>query len=210
MKARPRPKAFASAQAFRGWLAEHHGDTNELHLRLFKTHARARGLTYRDALDEALCYGWIDGVVHALDSDSFSIRFTPRRRGSRWSARNVRRAKELIAAERMEPAGRAAFDARPGDAAGYSFESQGLALAPAYERRFRASARAWERFQARSPSYRRTCVFWVMSAKREETRERRLAALIDSSARGESVPPLRALERPRAKRGRSGPAKSRR
>ena len=125
-----KPTAFASAAAFRSWLETHHRDTSELVLRLFKKHASARGLTYREALDEALCHGWIDGVIRALDEDSFTQRFTPRRRGSRWSAANVKRAKELIAGGRMRRAGLAAFEARTGDTAGYSFETRPVALPP--------------------------------------------------------------------------------
>jgi uncharacterized protein YdeI (YjbR/CyaY-like superfamily) len=193
--ARSKPTSFASAAAFRRWLEAHHRDTSELVLRLFKKHASARGLTYREALDEALCFGWIDGVIRALDGDSFAQRFTPRRRGSRWSAVNVKRAKELIAEGRMRPAGRAAFEARTGDAAGYSFEARAVALAPALERHFRANAAAWAGWEARPPWYRRTCSHWVMSAKREATRERRLLALIEASARGVSAPPLRQLDK---------------
>jgi uncharacterized protein YdeI (YjbR/CyaY-like superfamily) len=197
MAERPRVTSFASAAAFRAWLEAHHRDADELEVRLFKKHASHRGLTYREALDEALCFGWIDGVRHSLDDDSFRVRFTPRRNGSRWSAANVRQAKALVAEKRMREAGVSAFTARTGEPAGYSFESSAAALAPAYEERFRANAKAWARFQARPPWYRRTCAFWVMSAKREETRERRLAALVEASARGESAPPLRALEKVR-------------
>jgi len=189
------PTAFASAAAFRAWLRAHHRDASALLVRLSKVHAAERGLTYKEALDEALCFGWIDGVRHSLDTDSFTVRFTPRRPGSRWSAVNVRRAKELIAEKRMRRAGLAAFEARTGDSAGYSFETGPVVLAPAFERRFRANAAAWTWFQARPPWYRRTCSFWVMSAKREATRETRLAALVEASARGISVPPLRALEK---------------
>jgi uncharacterized protein YdeI (YjbR/CyaY-like superfamily) len=189
------PTAFASAAAFRAWLEEHGGDTPELPLRLFKVHARDRGLTYKEALDEALCFGWIDGVRRSLDADSFSVRFTPRKPRSRWSAVNVRRAKELVAEGRMRPPGLAAFEARTADSAGYSFESRPAELPPAFTKRFRANASAWAWFQAQAPWYRRTCAFWVMSAKREETRESRLAALVESSARGIPVPPLRALKK---------------
>ena len=191
----PKPTPFASAAAFRAWLEAHHDDTRELVLRLFKKHASARGLTYREALDEALCYGWIDGVIRALDEDSFAQRFTPRRRGSRWSAVNVKRAKELIAERRMRPAGLAAFEARTGDSAGYSFETRPVGLPSALESRFRADAEAWAWWSSRPPWYRRTCTHWVMSAKREATRESRLAALVESSARGASAPPLRQLDK---------------
>jgi uncharacterized protein YdeI (YjbR/CyaY-like superfamily) len=195
MPGAPKPVAFASAAAFRAWLEAHHADTRELLMRLFKTSARHRGLGYRDALDEALCFGWIDGVRRALDAESFTQRFTPRRRGSRWSAVNVRRAKELIAEKRMRPPGLAAFEARTGDAAGYSFEARPVALAPGFLRRLRKDAAAWAEWTARPPWYRRTSAFWVMSAKRDETRERRFAALVAACRRAAAVPPLRMLEK---------------
>jgi uncharacterized protein YdeI (YjbR/CyaY-like superfamily) len=204
---KPGPTAFASAAAFRKWLEAHHADTDELVLCLYKKHASERGLTYRDALDEALCFGWIDGITRRLDEDTYAVRFTPRRRGSRWSAVNVRRAKELIAAGRMQPPGRSAFEARTGDSAGYSFEAaQGVLLAPALLRRFRANRAAWEWWQGRPPWYRRTCSFWVMEGKREETRERRFVALVEACARGTVVPPLKMLE---AKLGRASEGGSR-
>ncbi len=200
------PRAFPSAAAFRVWLQAHGGDTKELLLRLFKTHASRRGLGYKGALDEALCFGWIDGVRRALDEDSFTVRFTPRRPRSRWSAMNVKRAKELVAEGRMHATGLRAFEARTADSAGYSFESQPAELSPVFTRRFRANAAAWAWFQAQAPWYRRTCAFWVMSAKREETREGRLAALVESSARGIPVPPLRLLKKKEAAPRQQPPA----
>jgi len=204
MPASPKPVAFSSAAAFRAWLEAHQADSTELVLRLFKAGARERGLGYKDALDEALCFGWIDGVRRALDDVSFTQRFTPRRRGSRWSAVNVRRAKELIAEKRMRAPGRAAFEARPGDAAGYSFESRPVELPPALLRRLRKDAAAWAWWTARPPWYRRTCAHWVTSAKRDETRERRFAVLLDACARGVPVPPVRTADRTRKpRRGRA-------
>lgn len=107
----PAPKTFRSAAAFRAWLEKHHATSRELHVRLFKVHAARRGLTYAQALDEALCFGWIDGVVHRLDEDSFSQRYTPRRKGSTWSQRNIAHVARLKKAGRMAPAGLAAFEA---------------------------------------------------------------------------------------------------
>jgi uncharacterized protein YdeI (YjbR/CyaY-like superfamily) len=146
-------------------------------------------MTYRQALDEALCLGWIDGVRRSLDEASFSVRFTPRKPKSAWSAVNVARVGQLRAEGRMHPAGLAAFDARV--KTGYSHESRPQALAPAYLKKLRANARAWRFFEAQPPWYRRTCAFWVMSARRPETRARRLDVLISSSERQESVPPLK-------------------
>lgn len=183
-----RPRAFAGPGAFRSWLAKNHATVPELYVRCAKV-ATGRGLTYRQALDEALCIGWIDGVRHALDATSFSVRFTPRRPKSAWSAVNIRRYRELDAEGRLRPQGRAAF--ATGVKSRYSFESRPRALSPAFVRRFRASAGAWSFFAAQPPWYRRTCSFWVMSAKQPETRERRLARLIALSERGEGVPPLK-------------------
>jgi len=179
---------FASALEFRNWLKQHHATTKELLVRCYKTHAKGKGLTYREALDEALCFGWIDGVRRAVDDESFSTRFTPRKLRSKWSQVNIRRARELEAEGRMHDAGRSAFEAR--DANGtirYSFEEKPRKLDRASEKAFRANKPAWTFFRAQAPWYQRTSIFWVMEAKREETRARRLAELIACSARGEPI-----------------------
>lgn len=185
-----KPVAFATAAAFRAWLLAHHDTERELIVRLYKSHARSRGLGYSEALDVALCFGWIDGVRRALDEDSFTQRFTPRRAGSVWSAVNIKRATELEAKGLLHEAGRAAFQARQQGAAPYSFESKGVALSPALLRRFKADRGAWAYYQAQPPGYRRVSTFWVMSAKQEATRGRRLDVLIGCSARGERIPLL--------------------
>ena len=183
--------AFRSASAWRAWLARHHGSAEEIVLRCFKVHAAARGVTYAQALDEALCFGWIDGIRRRLDRDSYSIRFTPRRPRSIWSRINVAHAERLIRERRMTKAGRAAYEARDAKRTGiYSFEREAVKLAPGFVRRFRANAAAWRWYGARAPWYRRTSAFWVMSAKREETRERRLAKLIECCARRVPLPLL--------------------
>ena len=162
-------------------------------MRLFKVHARARGIGYREALDEALCYGWIDGVRRSLDEDSFTQRFTPRKKKSNWSAVNVRRVEELTKKRRMRAAGLKAFRERREDkTATYSYEQRhSVELPAAFEKRFRAKEEAWSWFQAQPDGYRATARYWVMSAKKPETRERRLATLIEDSAKGRRVPPLR-------------------
>jgi uncharacterized protein YdeI (YjbR/CyaY-like superfamily) len=185
------PTAFASAAAFRTWLAKHHASEPELIVRVFKTSASHLGLGYRDAVDEALCYGWIDGVRRSLDADSFTVRFSPRKPRSKWSVVNVRRVGELEAAGRMRKPGLAAFRARDeNDSRRYSFESKPVALDPALEKKLRTNGHAWKYFQEQAPWYRRTSAFWVMSAKREETRERRLGILLDCCARGMRIPVL--------------------
>lgn len=186
---RPRARRFPGRSAFRAWLERNRATARELYVRCAKAGAAGGGLTYRQALDEALCLGWIDGVRHALDAQSFSVRFSPRKARSAWSAVNVRRFQELRAEGRARPAGLAAFEARV--KIRHSFESRPRALAPAYLRRLRASPRAWRFFEAQPPWYRRTCSFWVMSAKQADTRARRLAVLIASSARGHGIPPFK-------------------
>ena len=186
------PVSFRTPAAWRAWLRVHHADTGELLVRLFKVHAADQGMTYAQALDEALCYGWIDGVRRSLDRDSFTIRFTPRRRGSIWSNVNVRHVERLIAEKRMTRPGLAAYEARTAKKTGvYSFEREAARLSPAMLRKFRANRAAWAWFENQAPWYRRTSTFWVVSAKQEETRERRLEQLIGCSARGTPIAQLR-------------------
>jgi uncharacterized protein YdeI (YjbR/CyaY-like superfamily) len=193
-----RPRAFPSAARFRAWLEKNHATATELFVRCAKVRATPGGLTYRQALDEALCMGWIDGVRHGVDATSFSVRFTPRKPTSAWSTVNIRRYLELESAGRVRPAGRRAFEARVKSR--YSFESRPRELAAAFLRSFRANRRAWRFFEAQPPWYRRTCSFWVMSASQPETRVRRLAVLISRSERGEGIPPLkRPTARPAAR-----------
>ena len=179
------PTTFRNQAAFRAWLQKNHKSSTELFVRTFKAHAADRGLTYPQALDEALCFGWIDGVRHRLDDDSFSIRFSPRKPKSIWSRVNVGHITRLIEAGRVTKAGLAAYEARDEKRTGvYSFERAPAELPAALARRFRADKRAWAYYESQPPWYRRTTTHWVTSAKREETRERRLASLIDCCARG--------------------------
>ncbi len=185
----PAPRSFKTPAAWRGWLAKNHHTSREILLRLFKVHAADRGVTYKQALDEALCYGWIDGVARRLDADSYCQRFTPRRPRSIWSRINVGHVERLIREKRMTPAGLAAYRARDEKRTGvYSFENRPKSLPPPMAKRFRASKAAWQFYQKQPPWYRRTTTYWVVSAKQEGTRQRRLGALIDCCARGEIVP----------------------
>ncbi|MEP7227160.1 MAG: YdeI/OmpD-associated family protein [Gemmatimonadales bacterium] len=144
-------------------------------------------------MDEALCFGWIDGVRRSVDTNSFSTRFTPRKPKSKWSTINIKRAAELLAAGRMHSAGKAAFAARGGAATrSYSYESRPTKLDAGSLKKLRANKRAWSFFQTQPPWYQRTSTFWVMEAKREETRARRLAELLARSAKGE---PIKLLDR---------------
>ncbi len=197
------PRAFRKAEAFRAWLETHHDRETELLVRCFKVEARSRGMTYAEALDEALCFGWIDGVRRSVDAHSFSVRFTPRKAKSYWSAVNRRHAERLEAEGRMHPAGLTAFRKAQGtNDDKYSFERRPEALPPAYEKRLRAHPRAWTFYQQQQPWYRRTSAFWVMSAKREQTRERRLAELIACSEEQRPVKPLARTKASPTARGR--------
>ena len=189
------PTFFAEPVDFRAWLEENHERASEL---LVGFHKKATGkptITWPEAVDEALCFGWIDGIRRSLGDESYVIRFTPRKARSTWSAVNIARAKELVAEGRMRPAGLAAFEARSDDrSAIYSYEQRHVAkLAPDEEREFRANEPAWAFFAAQPPSYRKTALWWVVSAKREETRARRLRTLVEDSANGRR---LRHLSRP--------------
>jgi uncharacterized protein YdeI (YjbR/CyaY-like superfamily) len=183
------PRTFRSAAAFRAWLAANHRTATGLVVRLYKVEFAHRGLGYSEALDQALCFGWIDGIRRGLDEVSFTIRFTPRKPRSIWSLVNVRRVEGLIAGRRMTPAGMAAFAARdPARTGIYSFETRPSTFDPASLRRLKADRAAWSYFSARPPGYRRLCCYWVMSAKRAETRERRLGQLIACSAKQTTIP----------------------
>ena len=184
-----RPTTFRSPSAFGVWLDRHHDTAKELWVRLDKTSAQAARLTYKQALDEALRIGWIDGVRKGLDEGHFMVRFGPRKPGSKWSAINIRRALELKEAGKMKPPGLAAFARRTKSV--YSFETAPRALDAASDQALRANGRAWKFFAAQAPSYRRLTSFWVTSAKKPETRAHRLRQLIESSERGEFIPPFR-------------------
>jgi uncharacterized protein YdeI (YjbR/CyaY-like superfamily) len=183
---------FASPGELRAWLEEHHESARELWVGFRKKGSGMPSISWPEAVDQALCFGWIDGVRKSLDETSYVIRFTPRRAGSVWSAVNARRAAELAAGGLMHPAGLAAFERR--DRARerrYSYEqARGQELADAYVERFRAHPEAWAFFSTQAPSYRRTASWWVMSARRESTRQRRLERLIEASAEGQRPSPF--------------------
>jgi uncharacterized protein YdeI (YjbR/CyaY-like superfamily) len=155
---------------------------------LYKKSSGKPSITWPQAVDEALCFGWIDGVRRTIDDERYEIRFTPRKAGSNWSAVNIQRAKQLVRLGRMQPAGLRAFARRDEAAARSSYEQRSApALGDGEEREFRRNEHAWTFFQKQPPSYRRLAVFWVVSAKREETRRSRLATLIDDSAHGRTI-----------------------
>ena len=188
-----KPTFFASGGEFRAWLERHHDREKELLVGFVKKAAarlkRSRDpMTYQDALDEALAFGWIDGVRRGLDPARYTIRFTPRKPRSIWSKVNIRHVNRLIAAGRMTPAGMQAFEARSAARSGiYGYEREPQAFDATAERTFAANPTAKTFFDAQPPGYRRIITHWVMSAKKEDTRARRLARLIDKSTRGQRV-----------------------
>jgi len=192
----PSPIYFESPQAFYDWLEEHHETDAEVYVGFHKQHTGKRAMSWSEAVDQALCFGWIDSRANKIDDDRYMQRFTPRKPGSNWSKVNVEKVARLIEDGRMRPAGLAAFEKRKDYRTGvYSFERESWELPPEYDARLHASASAAEYFDGRPPSYRRAAIHWVLSAKREETRERRLAQLIEDSAKGVDVKPLRRPER---------------
>ena len=195
------PVFFRTAAELRGWLAAHHARATELIVGFYRKASGKGALTYHEALDEALCYGWIDGVRRKLDDERWTIRFTPRRSKSYWSAVNIRRANALVASGRMASPGAKAFEARERKApAKYSFENKPARLDAPLEQRLRASGRAWAFFEKQPPWYQRTIRWYVMSAARDDTRAKRLERVLADSAAGRWVGILRDKQ-PKAKTG---------
>jgi uncharacterized protein YdeI (YjbR/CyaY-like superfamily) len=180
-----KPTFFATPADLRRWFAKNAATEAELLVGFHRKGSGKPSITWPESVDEALCVGWIDGVRRSIDETSYTIRFTPRRPGSMWSAINIAKVKELTDAGRMKPAGLAVFAARRDERAGYTYEQLLTStFAPEQEKRFRKNARAWRFFSAQPPGYRGHATYWVVSAKKEETRERRLATLIADSAAG--------------------------
>jgi uncharacterized protein YdeI (YjbR/CyaY-like superfamily) len=192
--AQPSPadvRVFPTAKGFRRWLERNHATTQELWVGYFRKGSSKQSMTYPQAVEEALCFGWIDGITRRIDDEVHANRFTPRRKGSSWSALNIAKMAELEAAGRMHPAGRRTFEERDRrrDAI-YSYERPALDLAPHLMVRLQADTVAWARWQAETPSFRRQAAFWVMSAKRPETRERRFGELLQTSRAGRRPKPF--------------------
>lgn len=183
------PTFFKNGAAFARWLKKHHATESELWVGLYKKHAAHRGMTYQDAVDEALCWGWIDGVLRRIDDDRTMQRYTPRRPRSIWSLVNIGKVKRLLAADRMQPPGIAAYEARDAKRTGiYSFEKEAASFTTAQRRELKKNAAAWKWFSAQPPGYRKLATHWVTAAKQEATRARRLVALIHHSANGQRLP----------------------
>lgn len=180
-----KPTFFETPAKFRAWLRSHHEKATELLVGFYKKDSGKPSITWPESVGEALCYGWIDGVRRRIDDESYSIRFTPRRKGSIWSAINIRRVEALTSEGRMQPAGVKAFAAREESKSRvYSFENEPRDLPPTDEQKFRANKKAWTYFSAQPAGYRRLAIYWITSAKKEETRARRLDTLIEDSANG--------------------------
>jgi uncharacterized protein YdeI (YjbR/CyaY-like superfamily) len=194
-----KPKFFPSPQAWHAWLEEHHETHEELLVGFYKKGTGKPSITWPEAVDGALCFGWIDGVRRSLNETSYVIRFTPRRARSVWSAVNIKRVAELQKLGLMRPAGSQAFEKRTGDQSGiYSYEQRkGAKLTAMYEKTFRVNKKAWKFFQAQPPWYQRTASWWVISAKKEETRLKRLAQLIEDSDNERTIRELRRTGRNR-------------
>lgn len=182
-------KFFPSVKAFRTWLARNHDRETELWVGFYRKSTGKKGLQYVEAVEEALCHGWIDGVMHPIDETCFRQRFTPRKRTSSWSAVNLKRVEALIAENRMMPAGLAAWQQRDRRKdAQYLYERGAAAFTAAQERAFKRNEAAWAFWLLQPPGYRRLATHYVSAAKREATRERRLQRLIDCCARSERLP----------------------
>ena len=195
MKTEPEPMNptfFATPAEFRAWLETHHADAKELWVGFYKKGTGQPSMTWPESVDQALCFGWIDGVRKRIDAERYANRFTPRKARSSWSAVNIKRVGELIEQGLMQPAGLKAFENCTQENSGvYSYEQcHNATLGDDFEAQFQANEDAWRFFQAQPPGYRKTAIWWVVSAKKDETRRKRLATLIDDSARGRTIPLL--------------------
>ena len=183
-----RIEIFPSAAEFRDWLVANHATAAEVWIGYYKKGVAMASVSYPESVDEALSFGWIDGITRRIDDEVYATRFTPRRKRSNWSAVNVARVGELTAAGRMHPAGVSAFEARTSDKTGvYSYENRPADLPAEYRRQLEANRRASSWWQAQTHGYRRVATWWVVSAKREATRERRMATLIADCAAGRVI-----------------------
>ncbi|MDT4968415.1 MAG: hypothetical protein QOJ64_3152 [Acidobacteriota bacterium] len=176
-------KFFRSPSAFRKWLEKHHATADELWVGFYKKASGKASITWPESVDDALCFGWIDGIRKRVDDLSYTIRFTPRRQGSIWSTVNIKRAGELIEEGLMQAAGMKAFEARQANKSGiYAYEQRSEELVEPYASKFKGNKAAWKFFNHQPPGYRKLANWWIVSAKKEETRLRRLQKLIDDSA----------------------------
>lgn len=185
-------KFFKDAAALRKWFETNHAKKDELWLCYYKKGSGKKSVSYGESVDQALCYGWIDGITKGIDEEKYCQRFTPRRKNSIWSAVNIKKMETLIASKQMMPAGLKVFNERNPERANlYSFEQEKHEFPQKYLKKFKANKTAWKNFNEMPPSYRKQATWWVISAKQEETKLRRLAALMDDSKNGLRIKPLR-------------------
>ena len=183
-----KPEFFQTPADFGTWLEKNHATASELWVGFYKKDSGKPSITWHESVDQALCFGWIDGIRKGVDEISYQIRFTPRRRGSIWSAINIKRAKELVRQRQMRPTGLKAFAARIENKSGiYSYEQRSTELSEPYAKLLKKNKAAWNFFERQPPSYRKMICWWIISAKKEETRRNRLAKLISESAKGKRV-----------------------
>ena len=183
-----KPEFFKTPADFGTWLEKNHATATELWVGFYTKHSGKPSITWPESVDQALCFGWIDGIRKRVDEISYQIRFTPRRLGSIWSAINIKRAKELVRQKQMRPTGLKAFAARIENKSGiYSYEQRSAELKQPYAKLLKKNKAAWNFFENQSPSYRKMIGWWIISAKREETRMARLAKLISESAKGKRL-----------------------
>lgn len=183
---------FKTPAEFRKWFEKNHAKKDELWVGFHKTTSGKKSITWPESVDQALCFGWIDGLRKGIDEESYKIRFTPRKKTSIWSAVNLKKIEELKKAGLMQEAGLKIFHERKEKNANrYSFEQQEIKLDASYEKKFKSNKEAWRWFSSSAASYREAAIWWVMQAKQESTRERRLETLIKDSANGERIKELR-------------------
>ena len=191
-----KPRFFPTPAQFRDWLAQHHATADELLVGYYKKDSGKLSITWPESVDQALCFGWIDGIRRRIDDISYSIRFTPRRPRSVWSAINIKRAEVLQREGQMQPAGLKAYRARQENRSGiYSYEQRSANLEAPYDQLLKEHKAAWTFFQAQPAFYRKAVCWWIVSAKKEQTRLKRLEKLMNCSAQGERIPEMRPADR---------------
>jgi uncharacterized protein YdeI (YjbR/CyaY-like superfamily) len=182
------PKFFPTPSAFRKWLAANHAKSKELWVGFYRKDSGKPSINWPESVDEALCFGWIDGIRKTIDDQSYKIRFSPRKPTSIWSAVNIRNAERLIKEKRMQPAGLKAYQARKEFRSGiYSYEQRPAELVEPYASKLKENKAAWKFFQSQPPYYRKTITWWIVSARQEETRMKRLDKLVEISAKGQRI-----------------------
>jgi uncharacterized protein YdeI (YjbR/CyaY-like superfamily) len=185
------PLFFPTQSHLRKWFEKNHKKADELWVVYYKKSSGKPSITWQESVDEALCFGWIDGLRKSIDDESYKIRFTPRRKSSNWSAVNIKRMNELIKLGLVMPAGLEVFNNRDVKKTNlYSFERENVKLSKEFEKKIKANKKAWDYFQSLAPTYKKPSIWWVMSAKKEETKLKRLDTLIKCSEEGRKIPPL--------------------